>query len=995
MSNRMKISRYPGTRPFEAAEKHLFYGREREINDLTRLTILERLVVLFGKSGYGKSSLLQAGVLPKLASQEEVWTPLPMRLGVYNGQMSPCQIVVEHLKRLENKEKTAKNAENTEGVVELKIKNSKLNAANTELNAENTELNTENTEGSFLDDGSLWRSFKKRQTLENSRLLLIFDQFEEFFTYPLAQQKQFKMEMAELLYSSMPQHIVEEFKTSPFEQRRFLARPMNIHVLFSIRSDKLSLLHSLKDALPAILHVRYELLGLSIEQARQAIQQPALADDASQNSTPHSTPHFTSPPFDFEPEALDFMVEKLSERTSEVLVEPQIEAFQLQIVCQEIEDKVIETGKTLVSKADLPSFEAVYEDYYRTQIEKISDPVFKKVARIILEEKLVSGSLDSNSARREPMSGSKLMEEAAATQELLDNLVNFRLLRREPNSLGGDSYEISHDTLIAPVLRSKNVRKAAEKAEEDSLKVAVEKQQLAEKAALERKQLLKKIALIVGLLAALLAISYFYFAKQKETESKAQLVNALTMDNPFWALKTAYASYKNDKTPLSSTILSVVFYNFCKQNDGYIFEEIDLPDNLKTAEFTENGEAIVVNFMDNNVKPLVYDFKTHAFTPFNNQKTTSNSADSLTLFDGKLKAELMDNAIVSIEDNRGVSAEKYQFKTAFEHHPTMGFSIKNKRLLAVNNLATKLQVWYWNDKKTFILRGDSLDFRTAVTLSEEQKNVLATNENKVFLWQNAAQKPVILRGAADEMRDAIFSKNEPYILTLSKLSSVYSLKIFNKDNLAISDSIVVEGKPTDTHEGDNVLLINGDYEDSQLYNFDKGKVLKIKILDGFRKACFTFDKKMIVAIKDSLVVLYKVKTGEITPICTLENALKIRQIVYQPTTKQLLATSFDGLISMVKNGRKSTFEGLKNKKVNVLRLSNDGNYLATAAKGIVQIWNSNNNLIAEWRDDKTDFINVNFSPDDNNIIAVTADKRIIYFPLPNAVNKLLEQVIKE
>ena len=976
MSKPMKISRYPGTRPFEAAEKHLFYGREREINDLTRLTILERLVVLFGKSGYGKSSLLQAGVLPKLATQEEIWTPLSMRLGVYDGQMSPCQIVVEHLKRVKNKEKTLENAQNTEGVSESKIQNSKLNAVD--------------TEGAFLDDGSLWRSFKKRQMLENVRILLIFDQFEEFFTYPLEQQKQFKTEMAELLYSAMPQHIVEEFKTSSFEQRRFLARPMNIHVLFSIRSDKLSLLHSLKDALPAILHVRYELLGLSVGQARQAIQQPALADDASQNFGTH----FTSPPFDFEPEALDFMVAKLSERNSEILVEPQIEAFQLQIVCQEIEDKVIETGKTMVSKADLPSFQAVYEDYYRTQIEKISDPVFKKVARIILEEKLVSGSLDSNSARREPMSGSKLMEEAAATQELLDNLVNFRLLRREPNSLGGDSYEIAHDTLIAPVLRSKNVRKAAEKAEADTLKVALEKQQLAEKAALERRQLLKKIALIVSILAALTGVAYFYFAKQKETESKAQLVNALTMDNPFTALKTAYAGYKSDKTPLSSTILSIVFYNFCKQNDGYIFEEIDLPDNLKTAEFTENGEAIVVNFMDNNVKPLVYEFKTHAFTAFDNQKTTINSVDSLTLFDGKVKAELVDNAVISIKDNRGISTEKHSFKTAFEHHPTMGFSIKNGRLLAVNNLANKLQVWYWNDKKTFVLRGDNLNFKTAVLASNDQKNVLATNEKAVFLCKNAAQKPVVLRGSADEMRDAIFSKDGSYIFTLSKLSSVYLLKIFDKDNLAILDSIKVEGKPTDIHESDNLLLINGDYEDSQLYNFDRGKVLKIKVLEGLKKACFTFDRKLIVAIKDSLAVAYDVKTGKITPICTLENATKLRQIVYQPTTKQLLATSFDGLISTFENGRKSSFDALKNKKVNVIRLSNDGNYLATAARGIVQIWNNDNNSIAEWRDDKTDFINVNFSPDDNIIIAVTADKRIIYFPLPNAVNKLLEQVIK-
>ena len=51
-------SRYPGVRPFETRERPLFFGRARDVADLYDLLLLEKLLVLFGKSGYGKSSLL-------------------------------------------------------------------------------------------------------------------------------------------------------------------------------------------------------------------------------------------------------------------------------------------------------------------------------------------------------------------------------------------------------------------------------------------------------------------------------------------------------------------------------------------------------------------------------------------------------------------------------------------------------------------------------------------------------------------------------------------------------------------------------------------------------------------------------------------------------------------------------------------------------------------------------------------------------------------------
>lgn len=59
---------YPGMRAFGAADAKWFYGREREILELvSRLRAGEREVLVVGPSGSGKSSLVSAGVLPRLA----------------------------------------------------------------------------------------------------------------------------------------------------------------------------------------------------------------------------------------------------------------------------------------------------------------------------------------------------------------------------------------------------------------------------------------------------------------------------------------------------------------------------------------------------------------------------------------------------------------------------------------------------------------------------------------------------------------------------------------------------------------------------------------------------------------------------------------------------------------------------------------------------------------------------------------------------------------
>ena len=57
---------YPGMMPFREADSDRFFGREREIHDITERLRLHPILAVIGPSGSGKSSLVLAGVLPAL-----------------------------------------------------------------------------------------------------------------------------------------------------------------------------------------------------------------------------------------------------------------------------------------------------------------------------------------------------------------------------------------------------------------------------------------------------------------------------------------------------------------------------------------------------------------------------------------------------------------------------------------------------------------------------------------------------------------------------------------------------------------------------------------------------------------------------------------------------------------------------------------------------------------------------------------------------------------
>lgn len=62
------LNPFPGLRPFEPEEDHLFFGREAETDELLRRLRTTRFLQVVGASGSGKSSLVRCGLIPALQS---------------------------------------------------------------------------------------------------------------------------------------------------------------------------------------------------------------------------------------------------------------------------------------------------------------------------------------------------------------------------------------------------------------------------------------------------------------------------------------------------------------------------------------------------------------------------------------------------------------------------------------------------------------------------------------------------------------------------------------------------------------------------------------------------------------------------------------------------------------------------------------------------------------------------------------------------------------
>ena len=425
-------SRYSGTRPFTDSpeDQQRFCGRNMESEELYLRVVSVYLLVLFAKSGLGKTSLLQASLFPRL--RQKPFLPVMVRLN--DTKESLVDAVARSI------EQSCK----TEGLKLRKVRR----------------------------DG-LWELLSTALAWRGDLLLspvLIFDQFEEVFTL---RDKAFRDGLAEelgaLAVGLAPKRLWPQDGRAP---ERFSARP-DVKIVISLREDYLAALEEFTPAVPNLFRERLRLEPLTEEGAREAITKPAGLE-AKAGEAP-----FRAPRFEFETSALDEMIVYLQGKSG------VIEGFALQLLCGQAEALACRKGEngqglvclTLADFKEGKDFEQVLKNFYRDALGKVAQEL-GEAARANAEELCEHGLLDRE-GHRSLLLGAQIRRRYGVDDQILEVFLQERLVRRERRQ-ESVFYELSHDRLAESVYasrRNKLSKKELERIEKEKEQIKKEQEQ--------------------------------------------------------------------------------------------------------------------------------------------------------------------------------------------------------------------------------------------------------------------------------------------------------------------------------------------------------------------------------------------------------------------------------------------------------------------------------------------------------------------------------------
>jgi len=396
---------WPGLAAFREADRAFFHGRDAEAEELARLVRRERLTVLFGLSGLGKTSLLAAGLFPRLR-QEDV-LPVLIRL-----DFSPA-------------------AADLAGQVQ-----EALLAAAAAAGIEAPQPRPGET---------LWELFH-RQGAEfwnaRNRLvtpLLAFDQFEEVFTLGKgrAATDELLAELADLVEGRPPAALKAQLDAAPEAAREFQFGRHGYRVLLALREDFLPDLEELRDRIRTIAQNRLRLTRMDGAQALAAVT--ATGGRLVDAGLAEQIVRFVAGAGDAAP-------------LSRLEIEPAL----LSVVCRELNDERRRRGGEKITPELLAGSRAqILAGFYERSVADLPAAV-----RGFVEERLITSS-----GFRDSVALESALELPGIASEALDRLVERRLLRVEDRG-GVERIELTHDVLTGVIRASRDDRRRREAAEQ-------------------------------------------------------------------------------------------------------------------------------------------------------------------------------------------------------------------------------------------------------------------------------------------------------------------------------------------------------------------------------------------------------------------------------------------------------------------------------------------------------------------------------------------------
>lgn len=217
---------------YNETDKDSFYGRNIEIGEFLNIIDNELISTLYGKSGIGKSSLLKAGVFPRLRMNN--YYPLYIRLSNFNyivdNKCSYCANIIDTIEKTED----------------LTIEHN--------VDTENNEL-------------TLWEYFHTSTFRNNKKEevypVIVLDQFEETLLNNNLKAKELLLDLYSLISNNHRTDSCDNYKADT-----------NYRFVISIREDCLYLLEDIieENKISILKENRYRLRALKKETAQNIIK---------------------------------------------------------------------------------------------------------------------------------------------------------------------------------------------------------------------------------------------------------------------------------------------------------------------------------------------------------------------------------------------------------------------------------------------------------------------------------------------------------------------------------------------------------------------------------------------------------------------------------------------------------------------------------------------------------------------------------------------------
>jgi len=463
-----------GLASFTEETRQYFYGREEEVAELCRRVQRKLLTILFGQSGLGKTSILRAGIVPRL--RPEGYCPVYVRIDYSRDSPTPAEQIKEAIFRA------------------------------TQAAGAWTQP------GTAVVGESLWEFLHHRDDILRDGAgktlipLLIFDQFEEIFT--LAQSDdfgrqraaQFLEDLADLVENRAPRALEAKMDQDEASVEQFDFARADYRILIALREDYLAHLEGVKGTMPSITQNRMRLARMTGKQALEAVTKPG-GELVSKEVA----------------EAIVRFVAGGSE-----LVNAEVEPSLLSLICRELNNARIAQKRTEIS-ADLlaGSRDTILSEFYERALADQPPGV-----RQVIEDHLLTESGFRESLAEERLQ--KLFAAAGAPAKTLPTLVDRRLLRIEER-LDVRRAELTHDVLCSVVKASRDLRLEREARDEAERKL--EAQRARERATRKALVRARQIAAVCGVLAIGAAASaifgYFSMKRAQDAEAQAQHVRQM------------------------------------------------------------------------------------------------------------------------------------------------------------------------------------------------------------------------------------------------------------------------------------------------------------------------------------------------------------------------------------------------------------------------------------------------------------------------------------